>query len=200
VIAVELAGAAGLGLGLGVVTGMPLGVVNLAIADAAAAGRVRFATGIGLGGAIADTVHAGIAFAGVGRLVTERPAWMKGLALAAAAVIASYALYAWRRRGGERPAPRRAHGVATGLVLTLPNPGALAAWVAVAAASWPTIALPCAVALALGVGAGSAAWFALLARWIAGARHRRLVRSFPHLALALLLALAAAGVVRAFLR
>ena len=44
--------AAALGLGLGIVTGMPLGVVNVAIVDAAVAGRTRFATGIGVGGAL----------------------------------------------------------------------------------------------------------------------------------------------------
>ena len=34
---IELATAAGIGLALGVVTGMPIGVVNVAIADAAVA-------------------------------------------------------------------------------------------------------------------------------------------------------------------
>ena len=59
--------AAALGIALGVVTGMPLGVVNVAIVDAATAGRTRFAIGVGLGGALADTVHAALAFVGVGR-------------------------------------------------------------------------------------------------------------------------------------
>ena len=52
---------------LGVVTGMPLGVVNVAIVDAATQGRTRFAIGIGIGGGLADTVHAAIAFAAVGQ-------------------------------------------------------------------------------------------------------------------------------------
>jgi len=86
--------AAGLGLGLGVVTGMPLGVINVAIVDAATAGRRRFATGLGLGGGAADAIGRvrpghpaltliprialilliGIAIAGVVRAMTAAPA------------------------------------------------------------------------------------------------------------------------------
>src|SRR5690606_22150843 len=54
--------AAALGVGLGAVTGMPIGVVNVAIVDAAVRGERRFATGIGIGGALADAGHAALAF------------------------------------------------------------------------------------------------------------------------------------------
>jgi threonine/homoserine/homoserine lactone efflux protein len=187
--------AAGLGLGLGAVTGMPLGVVNVAIVDAAAAGRRRFATGIGLGGAAADAVHAAIAFAGLGRVVTSRPELVRVLAALAAALIAGYAIAAWRARPVHRPladASRLSRGVATGALLTLPNPGALAAWVAVAAALVPGATLAEAGALAAGVGAGSAAWFALLAHLASRVppEHRAL-RIIPRAALIALLGIAA---------
>jgi len=198
----------GLGLGLGVVTGMPLGVINVALVDAATSGRARFAVGLGLGGALADTIHAGLAFAGVGRVVTAEPTVTRGLAIGAALAIVTYAITARRQRqtpaataaAGDPARPdRRARGLATGFALTLPNPGALAAWVAVAAALWPTATWLDAILVAAGVGSGSAMWFTLLAR---GVRRippdHRALAVIPRLALGLLVAIAVTGVIRAF--
>ena len=125
--------AAALGVGLGIVTGMPLGVVNVAIASASLAGRVRFATGVGLGGALADTGHAALAFIGVGALLTARPALMRWFAIGACVLIVAYVVLAWRKHAQPRisvDASSLARGVVIGIGLTLPNPGALAAWVA----------------------------------------------------------------------
>jgi threonine/homoserine/homoserine lactone efflux protein len=196
----SIAAAAGLGLGLGVVTGMPLGVVNVAIVDAAAAGRRRFAIGVGLGGAAADTVHVALAFAGVGRVVTSRPELVRWLAIAAAVLIAGHAITAWRARPPRRPltdASSAARGLATGALLTLPNPGALAAWVAVAASLLPDATPAEAAALAAGVGAGSAVWFAALAHLVSRVppEHRAL-RIIPRAALVALVGIAAYGVAR----
>ncbi|MEO8706480.1 MAG: LysE family transporter [Kofleriaceae bacterium] len=192
---------AALGLGLGFVTGMPLGVINVAIVDSAAAGRRRFATGLGLGGAAADTIHAGLAFVGVGRLVTARPELVRWLAVAAAVLIIGYAVLAWRRRRGvvrvTSDDSRMVHGVTTGAALTLPNPGALAAWVAVAASLWPDATPVDAGVIAAGVGVGSAVWFTLLARFISGVRpdHWAIV-AIPRIALVALVAIAVVGLVR----
>jgi threonine/homoserine/homoserine lactone efflux protein len=189
-----------LGIALGVVTGMPLGVVNVAIVDAASTGRRRFALGVGIGGALADMLHAGLAFVGVGQLVTARPELVRGLAIAAAVAIVLYAALAWRRRETPRVASddsRLARGFATGFVLTLPNPGALAAWVTVAAALWPDASYAEAIVFAAGVGVGSAAWFAFLARWVASIRpdHPALA-IIPRAALLAFVAIAVVGVVR----
>jgi threonine/homoserine/homoserine lactone efflux protein len=192
---VELAGAAAAGLGLGVVTGIPPAVVNLSIMEAAAAGRVGFAVRVGIGGAIADTAHAGVAFVGVGGLVTEHPTWMKAMALIAAAVIASYVALAWRGKHAQRQLGQRT-GVVIGLLLTLPNPAALGAWVAVAAALWPTVDLTGAIVLAVGVGIGSAVWFTALARWIS--RAPRVARVISRIGIVLLAAIAVLAVVRVF--
>jgi arginine exporter protein ArgO len=214
--------AAGLGLGLGLVTGMPLGVINVAIVEAASAGRRRFARGLGSGGGAADAIHAMLAFAGTGQLVTAEPALVRILAIGAAIAIIAYAARAWRRRHVVDHAPDRtashaaaldpsptgdpdrrafARGLAAGFLLTLPNPAALAAWVAVAASVWPGAAPVEAAAVAGGVGAGSALWFALLARWIGRVgRARRAhpaLQRVPQVALILLVAIAVAGVVRA---
>jgi arginine exporter protein ArgO len=193
--------AAGLGLGLGIVTGMPLGVVNVAIVDAAVAGRARFATGIGIGGALADTAHAAAAFIGIGQLVTTRPDLVRWLAIGAAIAIFAYVAFAWRAR---KPRPTTgdtsslARGIAIGCGLTLPNPGALAAWVAVAAAIWPDATTAEACVLAGGVGLGSAGWFAALARWVSRVRpdHPALA-ILSRIALVALVGIAGVGLVRA---
>jgi threonine/homoserine/homoserine lactone efflux protein len=212
--------AAGFGAGLGVATSMTPAVVNVSIVDAAAAGRRWFATGLGLGGGAADAVHAALAFAGVGSVVIADPRLVRGLAIGAAAVIVGYAVFAWRRRrgpiraedaaraddrhasGGALTQPARpaqlGRGAVTGFLLTLPNPAALGAWVAVAAAAWPDAEPAEAAVIAGGVGVGSAVWFTLLARWVSRVRRDHPALAWiPWIALAVLIALAALGVVRA---
>jgi threonine/homoserine/homoserine lactone efflux protein len=210
--------AAGFGAGLGVATSMSPAVVNVSIVDAAAAGRRWFAFGLGLGGAIADAVHASLAFAGVGRVVIADPRLVRGLAIGAAAAILAYAALAWRRRrrpapagdaaraggdrGGSGEPPRTGgqlgRGAVTGFLLTLPNPAALGAWVAVAAAVWPDATPGEAAVIAGGVGAGSAVWFTLLARWVSRVRRDHPALAWiPRIAIAALLAIAAIGVARA---
>ena len=194
----NLVTAAALGLALGIVTGMPLGVVNVAIVDASVAGHRRFATGIGIGGAIADATHAALAFIGIGQLVTRRPDLVRILAVVAAVLIALYAVMAWRtkRVPTTRVDATSPRAVVTGLMLTLVNPGALSAWVAVAAL-WPTTSLAEEVILAVCVGIGSAAWFTLLAYLVSRVpREHRALQIIPKVAVVALLAIAVAGVVR----
>jgi threonine/homoserine/homoserine lactone efflux protein len=200
------------GLGLGAFAGMPVGVINMSIVDAAIAGRRRFATGLGLGGAVADALQALAAFAGLGRVVTANRELVRVLAIVAAVAIIGYAVIAWRHRA--RPPDRRlgeghlARGIATGFVLTAPNPGALGAWVAVAAAVWPDAQPREAALIAGGVVVGSAVWFTFLAGWVHRIQTRRAAtgdarpaRLRPELvsriALVLLIAIAVVGVVRA---
>jgi len=201
---VNVLGAVGLGLCLGVITGLPLGVVNVAIVDAVAAHRRRYAVGLGIGGAVADTVHSLLAFVGVGRLVTEQPDLVRILTIVAALTITAYAVLAWRRH--RRPAIRPpaaitssslGRGIPSGIALTLPNPGALAAWVAIAAALWPHANLGEAISLGLGVGVGSAAWFALLAHLVSRLRRDHPALAYlPFVALAMFVGVAVVGVVR----
>lgn len=187
-----------IGIGLGIVTGLPIGIVNVAIVDAAVRGERRFASGIGIGGALADTVHACAAFAGVGHVVTTHPDWSRAIAVAGAAAIVAFVIGSALRRRTAAVPRRAATGIATGILLTLPNPAALAAWIAVAAA-WPTIEPTAAIALGAGVGIGSAAYFTLLAHWIATLpRDGRVARVVPIVASVLLVAIALAGLVRAF--
>lgn len=167
---IELALALLLGVGLGAVTGLPLGVVNVAIVEAAARRGARTAAGIGVGGALADTIHAGLAFGGVGRLVVGRPAVATAMYVIAGGILIGYAAVLWRARAAAAPAAGEhagpatfGRGVWTGLGLTLPNPAALGAWLAVASALAPP-SVTRGLVTAAGVGLGSAAWFLSLAR------------------------------------
>jgi threonine/homoserine/homoserine lactone efflux protein len=197
---------AGLGLAagalIGALSGMPLGVVNVAIVDAALAKESRYALGLGIGGASADTVHASLAFLGLATLITARPDLQRVLAIVAALVIAVFAVTSWRRRH-ERAMrtyarPTMARGIASGVAITLPNPAALAAWVAIASLL-PAESTTGAVALAAGVGLGSATWFAFLGRLVARASpDHRALKLVPKIALVAFVGLAAVGCVRAF--
>jgi threonine/homoserine/homoserine lactone efflux protein len=155
------------GAALGAATGIPLGVVNVAVVEAAARASRRRAIGIGLGGATADAIHAALAFAGVAPLVARRPALVEWLTAVSALAIVAYAIVVWRSRPAEisdaPPPPGTLRtGIAVGLGLTLPNPAPLLAWVAVASAVLPRASIGVGLAGALGVGVGSAVWFAVL--------------------------------------
>lgn len=183
---IDLVVAGGVGVALGAVTGLPLGVVNVAIVEAAARRGVHAASGIAVGGALADMTHAGLAAGGVAGAIVARPAAATTLHLLAGAVLVGYAIALWRGRPPaeeDRALPGTfGRGVAAGVAFTLPNPAALGAWIAVAAVlTPPTVAAG--LVGAAGVGVGSAAWFLLLARLAArgaagrGAARRGLTRA-----------------------
>lgn len=190
-----------LGLALGAITGMPLGVVNVAIVDAALARARSHAFGLGLGGATADTVHAALAFLGISRLVTAHPEWLRVLAIAFAIVMFGYAVFAWRKHHVAKQVSGGSvvKGWTSGLALTLPNPGALGGWAAIATAMWPAATTEDAIAFALGVGIGSAVWFTVLGRLVATIRpDHPALRVVPRIALGLFVGIAIVGIVRAF--
>jgi threonine/homoserine/homoserine lactone efflux protein len=197
-----LARAAGIGLGLGVLTGIPLGVVNVAVIEVAGRDRRR-AAWLGAGGAIADAIHTAIAIVGYGAVITRSAVATRVLAGVSAAIVIGYAVYLFRgrqpgagARDEERPTPAsRLRALATGLSLTLPNPGALMAWTAVAAALFPRATVGEAIACAVAVGAGSAVWFAALAR-VAARTTIANKRWAARVVAIVLLALAAVAIVR----
>jgi threonine/homoserine/homoserine lactone efflux protein len=198
--------AAGIGAVLGAATGIPLGVVNVAIVEAAARHGRRHATGIGLGGALADGIHAGLAFAGISELLVRHHGLERGLAIGSAVVVLAYAVVVWRRRVPSSHGARArategsaARGVGVGLALTLPNPFALLAWVAAAGAVLPSASRSVAVCGAVGVAVGSAVWFAVLARLASRGALDAATRWVPRAAAVVLAAFAAFTVVRALL-
>src|SRR5205085_2773946 len=121
----ELALALVVGVSLGALTGLPLGVVNVAIVEAAARRGARAGSGIAIGGAHADGVHASLAFGGVGGAIIARPAARMILHAVAGVVLLAYAAVIWRakpREGAAREVPAGfGRGVLAGVGLTLPN-------------------------------------------------------------------------------
>lgn len=200
----DAARAALIGLVLGAATGVPLGVVNVSVIEAARRGGRRHAALIGVGGAIADTIHAGLAFVGLAPLIARHPALMRALAIGSAAIVIGYALIVWARarRPGHvvaaaAPAASPARAVLTGVALTLPNPAPLLAWIAVAAALLPGASISTGVIGAIGVGLGSAAWFALLARIAArAAPSPMLTRWLPQVVAVALVGISATAIAR----
>lgn len=184
------------GAALGAVTGLPLGIVNVAVVTTAAAEGPRPATRLGAGGATADAVHALAAFVGLAPALLARPRLVSVAGvIAGAACLLMAAHLAFRRRPTVR-APNRPGGFWLGVGLTLPNPAALSAWLAVAAAVGP-VAIPTAAAIAVGVGLGSAAYFAALARLAARAQRPPPAAVLDRVAAVALAGLGAVALVRA---
>jgi len=208
------------GAALGAATGIPLGVVNLAIVEAAVRAGRRHATGIALGGALADGIHAALAFAGLAPLLTRDPTLRRALLLLSAAIVLAYSAWVLRRRSVYYPSvyytegsvqeransevhgtrrPGFGRGVLIGAGLTLPNPAALAAWVAVAGVVLPGAGVATAIAGAVGVAVGSGAWFALLARLaVTRALAGRVGRWLPRVVAVLLVGFVALAVARSY--
>jgi threonine/homoserine/homoserine lactone efflux protein len=160
-----------IGLGLGVLTSIPIGVANLAVVDGARRVGLRRGLGVAIGGALADGVHALLAAAGVAPLIAARPGLALGLTALAALLLLGYGVALLRAPAAPEPRSEAAGrgrapllgGVAVGFLLTVTNPAALAAWVAVAGALFPGVSVAGGAVVAAGVAAGSMAWFALLA-------------------------------------
>ena len=167
-IAFELVRAIAIGGVLGAATGIPLGVVNLAVIETARRRGASAGASLGLGGALADGTHAAIAFLGYGALLAAHPTARAIAAIVCAMSIAAFAVVLWRtpaRGVVNDAAPPPKWAVLRGLSLTLPNPAPLAAWTVVAGALFPTASIGVALVAAIAVVVGSAGWFAALARW-----------------------------------
>lgn len=163
-----------IGLALGVLTSIPIGVANVAVVDAGLRSGRRRALGIAAGAAMADAVHSGVAFTGMGLLLNRHPLVPAILFMVSGALITGYGVHALRTVTRHQPAAVADGGFFLGLALTGLNPAPLLAWVVVAGA----LALPSALAgviTAAGVGAGAFACFAVFAHL--AARGRDLVSS-----------------------
>jgi putative LysE/RhtB family amino acid efflux pump len=160
------------GTALGFAVAAQIGPIWLLCARTTLRVGVASGFGIGLGAAVVDLLYAALGAAGVAPLLAIG-ALRIGLGLAGAAVLvvlgARTLRTAWRVRLGAETAdetltPRAA--LRTGLVATASNPMTIASWAAVfgaaSASSHASRTAAGAVALVLGVGAGSLAWHALL--------------------------------------
>ena len=162
-----------IGAAAGVITGIPLGPVNVAVINAAYRHHFRRALAVGLGGATADLLYAFLGVKGFGPLIEQYPR-VKGIVLTVCGLL--LLVYGFITARAEPVDPtveekeRRGGyfwgGFGLGFRLILINPGALVAWGVMLGTHAADAAPAEGTALAVGVGVGSAAWFTFVA-WAA---------------------------------
>lgn len=150
------------------------GPVAVLVLRDALAGKRGDARQIALGSAIAESLYAGVAFAGIGAAFDRFPVLLPITRIASAAILIIVGIYLIVRRPKEAKeeeeakangGPVRAKWL-VGLSITALNPTLIASWTAVVAAlhsagigsSRPLDAIP----FGLGIGLGIMAWFFVL--------------------------------------
>jgi threonine/homoserine/homoserine lactone efflux protein len=175
-----------LGFALGFVFSMPVaGPVSLLVFGRGLQGRGRSGVSLALGSSIAESMYAYLAFWGFSALLASY-AWIEPLSRALTCVLLTALGVRFARMHtaapSEAPTITRELGIKRsfflGLTITALNPTLIATWSAVAAGvhSFELIALGAqhALVFAVGVGCGSAVWFAVLL-WLL----RRYKQRFP---------------------
>ncbi|MDP6944769.1 MAG: LysE family transporter [Myxococcota bacterium] len=173
--------AALIGFLFGFVGSMPVaGPIAALVFARALEGRMRSGLHIAIGGAVAESLYAALAFWGFAELL-ERYAWIQPVSNGAAAVILSVLGVIFIRQREEEPAARPAQeragaGLLLGFTITALNPTLIATWAAAAATLLSTglIAFDSSHAAPFSLGAmvGIVAWFAVLLRLVAHFRDR----------------------------
>jgi putative LysE/RhtB family amino acid efflux pump len=167
------------GLGLGFTVGAQPGPMSLFLVRSTLRGSLRTGLAIGAGIAVIDVLYAGVAAAGLAPILGSVPVRVV-LGLLGSAVLLTLGLRtlwsAFRVRAGvegeeEVRTPRGAF--VTSLGATATNPLTIALWTggfAAAGAAAHVHSVPAAVALLLGIGLGSLAWFTILSSTVSVGR------------------------------
>jgi threonine/homoserine/homoserine lactone efflux protein len=167
-----------IGAAAGAITGVPIGPVNVAVIDAAYRHTMRRAFAVGLGGALADGLYAGLGVVGVTPVLRTYPSIPPLLYLASGIVLLGYGFLTARSQpvAPAQPSPDEARestatmrrrelwsGFTVGLALILLNPAAIVTWVVIMGQIIPDATLAEGIACSVGVMFGSFGWFALVA-------------------------------------
>ena len=167
-----------IGAAAGAITGVPIGPVNVAVIDAAYRHTLRRAFAVGIGGAIADCLYAGLGVVGVTPVLRTYPSIPPLLYLASGIVLLGYGFLTARSQpvAPAQPSPDEARestatmqrrelwsGFTVGLALILLNPAAIVTWVVIMGQIIPDATLTEGIACSIGVACGSFGWFALVA-------------------------------------
>lgn len=161
-----------LGAGIGFVTGIPIGPVNIAIIDAAYRHHLARAVAVGIGGAVADMAYAILGVLGLGPLLLSHPSVPPILYGISGVVLIVYGILTVRAQPVDPATPGTTaagdrgwflSGFLLGLALILLNPATLIAWVVIAGSALAEAGRGQGLAAAIGIGAGSALWFVIMA-------------------------------------
>ncbi|MGE5184745.1 MAG: LysE family transporter, partial [Acidobacteriota bacterium] len=164
---------------------------NVAVMRAAERDGPRTAISTALGGGAADLAYATLATLGLARVLASRPEVVAVLRAVGGASLVGFGVALGRPRAVHVP---RASGFPAGLAIVLANPAALITWSLVcgAIADAPALAR---WACVVGIGAGSTAWYVVVAR--ASTRLGAHVQRVTRLACAVLVASGVAMIARA---
>ncbi len=166
-----------IGVLAGALTGVPIGPVNVAVIDAAYRHTFRRAVAVGLGGALADMLYAGLGVLGVTPILRTYPSVLTILYAVSGVVLMVYGFLTARSQppaaaGADQPHPdgsgvvdRRdfRQGFTVGVALILLNPAAVVTWVVIMGSMIPDANMWEGIACAIGVFIGSWSWFTLVA-------------------------------------
>jgi threonine/homoserine/homoserine lactone efflux protein len=162
-----------IGAFLGVITGVPIGPVNVAVIDAAYRHSLRRAFGAAVGGCAGDVLFSYLGLVWVGPYIYSNPIVPPILQLVSGVVLVSYGVVTLRAQELETTAttPKKTEGQPThflggflvGFALICLNPAALVTWVVVVAPILGKITAGQGSVTAIGVGVGSLAWFSFVA-------------------------------------
>jgi putative LysE/RhtB family amino acid efflux pump len=160
-----------LGFGLGIAVAMQPGPMSLWLLRSTLAGGVAVGVAIGAGIALVDTTYAALGAAGAGALLAiDGVRTAGGLMGAAALVVLGVLTLRSARTIGATDTPRERVTSLRGafsmsVMATMANPATIASWAAIFAAAGAAASvdeLEEGAQLVVGVGLGSASWFALL--------------------------------------
>jgi arginine exporter protein ArgO len=161
-----------IGAALGALTGVPIGPLNVAIIDAAYRHHLRRAVAVGLGGAVADLAYASLGILGLGQLLTAHVAVPPILYGVSGVVLIIYGILTVRAQpidpgvAGQSDLVGKSYfwgGFGMGVALILLNPATLITWVVIVGSAMADATRSEGMAAALGIGAGSALWFTVVA-------------------------------------
>lgn len=161
------------GAAAGVLTGVPIGPVNVAVIDAAYRHTLRRAIAVGLGGALGDGLFALVGFVLMGPFLVSYPSVRPALYAFTGVVLLIYGILTARSQPSPvvsevqtkavSPSRHFWSGLWLGFALIVLNPAAVLTWVMIADEFMQGISTQEGLAATYGVSCGSFLWFTFVA-------------------------------------
>lgn len=162
-----------LGLLIGVLSGIPIGPVNVAVLDTAYRHTLRRAIAVCLGGAIGDGLYAMLGILGVGPYLDAHPSVPPVLYSVSGLILLAYGIVTVRskpspavtevKERADNPSYALWSGFVLGVVLILLNPAALVTWVIIIGSFMHGITTEQGIGATIGIAMGSFVWFSMVA-------------------------------------
>jgi arginine exporter protein ArgO len=162
-----------IGIGVGALTGVPIGPANVAVIDAAYRHTFRRAIAVALGAALADGLYAALGLVLMAPLLSAHPSLPPIFYAVSGVLLLVYGFLTVRSepvKPAQHEVPNPAEpsnemlvGMVTGVALIVLNPAAIVTWVVIMGSVVPETTTTNGLFCALGVMVGSFGWFALVA-------------------------------------